>query len=40
MVAEDQAINLEVIKNQISKLGLAYKTTYSNNGQDLIDKVK
>ena len=40
MVAEDQLINLEVMKNQISELSLANKTTYSNNGQDLIDKVK
>ena len=40
MVAEDQLINLEVMKNQISELSLANKTTHSNNGQELIDRVK
>ena len=40
MVAEDQLINLEVIKNQIGKLGLTDKTTYSGNGQELIEEVQ
>jgi CheY-like chemotaxis protein len=39
MVAEDQLINLTVIKNQITELGLLGKTTFCSNGQEVIDRV-
>jgi CheY-like chemotaxis protein len=40
IVAEDQLINLQVIKNQISTLKLTSKTTFCTNGQDAIDAVR
>lgn len=40
IVAEDQIINLTVIKNQISDLYLTDCASFLSNGKDTIDKVK
>lgn len=40
VVAEDQLINLQIIKNQFTSLGLQQKTSFTINGQETIDLVK
>ena len=37
IVAEDQAINLHLIKNQFSELNLTDRTTFCRDGQEAID---
>ena len=40
IVAEDQALNLHVLKNQLSKLDLLARTTFCTDGQEAINRVK
>lgn len=39
LVAEDQLINIEVLKGQLTNLQLLENTSFYRNGQDLIDEV-
>lgn len=40
MAADDQLINLEVLKRQLTDLGLHEKCTYCIDGQQIIEKSK
>lgn len=40
MAADDQLINLEVLKTQLIEIGLHSKCTYCIDGQVVIDEVK
>ena len=40
VVAEDQPINLQVIKNQIETLGLTSITEFCVDGQDTVERVQ
>ena len=39
IVAEDQAVNLHLIRNQITLLGLLSKTTFCKDGEEAINTV-
>ena len=39
LVAEDQAINMEVVKRQITRVGLLERTELYYNGQDAFERV-
>lgn len=39
LVAEDQLINIQVIKSQLAELGLINRTTFCTNGQEAVDEV-
>jgi hypothetical protein len=40
VVADDQLINIEVIKSQVAELGLTSCCSFCINGQETIDTVK
>ena len=40
LMVDDQHINLEILKQHVSKLGLESNTRYYINGQQVIDAVK
>ena len=40
MAADDQLINLEVLKRQLTEVGLHEKTTYCIDGMEVIEKSK
>ncbi len=40
IAADDQLINLEVLKSKLTEIGVQEKVTYCVNGQDTIDRAK
>lgn len=40
VVAEDKLINLRIIENQLTELGLKKKSSFTVNGQETINLVK